>query len=552
MMKLKNFSIRDRFQAIQDFQAKSFDLLIIGGGINGAGIARDAAMRGMVVALIEADDYASGTSSRSSKLIHGGIRYLENLEFRLVFEALSERAKLFKIAPHMVHPLRFLIPVFRDSRVGFGKMKLGMFLYDFLALFEAPELHEALRADEVLDQYPWIKSESLIGGLRYSDAYMDDDRLVFESLRSAHSLGSLASANYVRAIGFEFDSHGKVCKVKARDLQDLRDLTITAKQVVSTVGPWTDELRSLTAADNSNRILRPTKGIHVTFNRQKFPLQTAVVMGVEDRVVFAIPRHEMVIVGTTDTDYAGDPRSVKADAADIQYLLKVANQYFPSAKLKAKDILASYAGVRPLVKDDSATEGKTSREHSIWTESSGITYVAGGKYTTYRLIAEQTIDYVLKFFSVSDQVKWSQSHTNQPLNPLVTEEYLSCKADLAQELASQNLNLRDDECYRLVERFGPEALKFKSIFGGGYTYAEYEALFAIQFTSCVNLRDLFFRRVPWYLAETDHAIWAVDQIKNIWKDALNLNDLKFRKQVDDLRNQIAFETAWKKSVSEID
>jgi len=547
---MKAFSVRERQQSIEDFQKKIFDLLIIGGGINGAGIARDAAMRGMRVALVEAHDYASGTSSRSSKLIHGGIRYLENLEFHLVFEALSERAKLFKMAPHMVHPLRFLIPVFKESRVGFQKMRLGMWLYDLLALFETPELHEVLDREQVSFEYPWLKSDSLLGGLRYSDAYMDDDRLVFETLRSAYSSGNLSSANYVKAVGFERDASGKISGTYVEDLIDSKKILIQARHIVSTVGPWTDELRSLTA--HSEPVLRPTKGVHISLDRARFPLRSAVVMGVEDRIVFAIPRHEMVLIGTTDTDFSGNLSEVRADVRDIEYLLKVTNHYFPLANLRPRDILSSYAGVRPLVRDGASTEGKTSREHKIWSEADGVTYVAGGKYTTYRLISQQAVDHILKTFSIADQVKWSNVYTDTPLNPMVTEEFLSYKSELVSELQSANPNLRQAECMRLVDRFGPEALEFNKLFGAGYSYAEYEALFAIRSTGCLNLRDLFFRRVPWYLSEQNHAIQAIDQIKSVWMEELRLDQEQFQQQVKDLLAQIDFEMAWKKSVSEID
>ncbi|MBC87397.1 MAG: hypothetical protein CL677_09495, partial [Bdellovibrionaceae bacterium] len=197
---MQDFSYQTRQINIDRFQQEHFDFVIIGGGINGAGVARDAASRGLKVALIEANDFASGTSSRSSKLIHGGVRYLENFEFHLVFEALNERAKLFDMAPHLVHPLRFQIPVYKHSRVGMFLMGVGMWLYDALSLFRAPKLHERLNASESLERLPTLKSDQLKGSFVYSDAYMDDDRLVHETLRSAHSHGA-AQANYVRAIG---------------------------------------------------------------------------------------------------------------------------------------------------------------------------------------------------------------------------------------------------------------------------------------------------------------------------------------------------------------
>ena len=212
---------------------QTFDLLIIGGGINGAGVARDAALRGLSVALVEASDFASGTSSRSSKLIHGGIRYLENFEFKLVFEALSERKRLFAIAPHLVHPLRFMIPLYRGGRVGMFKMGLGMWLYDALSLFRAPQMHERLSAKESLQRMPSLQSKDLLGAYVYSDAYMDDDRLVYETLRSAADSGAIA-ANYVKALGTQLGSDQKISGVLCRDEKTQRDFVIKAQQTQST------------------------------------------------------------------------------------------------------------------------------------------------------------------------------------------------------------------------------------------------------------------------------------------------------------------------------
>ena len=238
---MKPFSFEQRRQYWNDLDQSEFDLLIIGGGINGAGVARDASSRGMKVIVVEAHDYASGTSSKSSKLIHGGIRYLENMEFKLVFEALNERTKLFQMAPHLVHPLRFMIPLYENSRVGMFKMGLGMWLYDALSLFQAPEMHERLSSEESYHRMPLLEKNHLKGSFVYSDAYTDDDRLVHETLRSAHEMGAIA-LNYVKAKKANFDSTGRIQSVVVSDELTGEEKQVRAKHVVGSVGPWTDIL----------------------------------------------------------------------------------------------------------------------------------------------------------------------------------------------------------------------------------------------------------------------------------------------------------------------
>jgi len=226
---MKTFSVWDRLLNIEKMKNQEFDLVIIGGGINGAGIARDAVSRGMSVALVEAHDFASGTSSRSSKLIHGGIRYLENYEFKLVFEALNERTRLFEMAPHLVHPLRFMLPVYKGGRVGMALMGLGMWAYDALSLFQAPEMHEHLDVEESMDRMTALREEDLLGSYVYSDAYMDDDRLVYETLRSAHEQGAVC-VSYVKASGAQFAKDGQISAITCEDQITHEKFTIKAQR----------------------------------------------------------------------------------------------------------------------------------------------------------------------------------------------------------------------------------------------------------------------------------------------------------------------------------
>lgn len=537
-----SFSFVDRKINLQKLKSETFDLVIIGGGINGAGMARDAALRGMRVALVEANDFASGTSSRSSKLIHGGIRYLENLEFHLVFEALNERQKLFEMAPHLVHPLRFMIPLYKSSRVNPLMMGLGMWLYDALSLFQAPEMHEHLDYQETTRRMPVLKSEGLKGSFVYSDAYMDDDRLTIETLRSAHRAGAVI-VNYCTATGAE-TKDGAVVGIKVKDQFSKDAFSIFGKHVVSTVGPWTDELGHQFFKEWKN-VLRPTKGVHLTFEKKRFPLSSAVVMGAEKRIVFGIPRHEMVIVGTTDTDFKGSPSDVTTDVEDVRYLLGVVHDYFPGVKITKEDIVASYAGVRPLVHDGSETEGKTSREHTIWTDEHRVSFVAGGKYTTYRLIAEQAVNHCLRHFRLEDRARFLRSQTATALNPLVTTESFSMKDFLLEQIGASS-QLSPDESLHLGERHGQEAIELIKKYGNKTSYVELEALHAIENTMCTSVVDFYTRRSPLVLSKMDHGLSYLDQVAQIFAREMDWSEDQTRLEKEKVLAHIDRELGWQK------
>lgn len=541
------FSTASRKPNLLRLERETFDLAIIGGGITGAGVARDAASRGMKVALIEAGDFASGTSSRSSKLIHGGIRYLENLEFHLVFEALSERQRLFEMAPHLVHPLRFLLPVYKSGRVPAWKMGLGMWVYDALSLFEAPELNQYLSVEEVHREFPYLKIDDLSGAFAYYDAYMDDDRLVHETLRSAVSHGALA-ANYVRATGAQIQD-GRVTSIECEDLEGKTKFQLRARHIVSSVGPWTDRLGQDLFKDWKKR-LRPSKGVHLTFRKERFPLKDAVVMGAEARIVFAIPRHEMVIVGTTDTDFGLDPSKVRAETEDVDYLLRVIDNYFPGARITQRDIVGCYAGVRPLIADDAETESKTSREHVIWTDPRGITFVAGGKYTTYRNMAEQTVIEVLRHFDFSARARFAHSQTLQPLNPVITESWFE-RAQIESSHWARKYRLPAATTAKLAARHGLESLNIIETALSDLTLNSNdqewlwnaEALHAVDHTMCLHLADFYFRRTPLVLAEPDHGLRFVKSLAGTMAARLGWSKARELDEINALQNQLAWDLA---------
>lgn len=554
-MSPSTFSQHDRDFILGRLTTEIFDLVIIGGGITGAGAARDATSRGMKVALIEARDFAEGTSSRSSKLVHGGIRYLENFEFGLVFEALSERRLLFELAPHLVHPLRFVLPLYRGGRVGMFKMGLGMWLYDALSMFEAPELNERLNVSESLERLPLLQSKDLLGSYVYSDAYMDDARLVIETLRSAVAQGA-ASVSRVSADDADM-VEGKVHSVGCTDKLTGRRFRVRGRHVISTVGPWTD-LVAPRLVGEWRKILRPTKGVHLTFDRKRLHLNQAVVMAAdkEKRIVFGIPRHEMTIVGTTDTDFSGDPADVNTTPDDVEYLLRIAAEYFPGAKLTANDIISSYAGVRPLVDDGSAHESKTSREHMIYRDPRNVTFVAGGKYTTYRLMAQQTVETALEAFSIDDQVRFGKPDTKNPLNPLATnasiEECLRSSGEWSREFG-----LSEEAIVALIGRHAAEAYtmlkdagRMPMPIGEGSMERMWavEARHAIHYTMCLDLIDFYARRTPLFLARPDHGLIHIAQLSRVFAHELGWSDSRRQEEAARLQSYMRHELAWKQRI----
>lgn len=540
---MNEFSNKTRIENLKRLQSENFDLLIVGGGITGAGVARDAALRGMKVGLIEAQDFAEGTSSRSSKLIHGGIRYLENLEFKLVFEALNERQKLFRMAPHLVHPLRFMIPIYETSRVSMLQMGLGMWLYDMLSLFRAPQLHERLNSAHTLKRMGILEPKSLAGSYIYSDAYMDDDRLTIETLRSAHEAGAII-ANYVRATSSYTETDSPIVRsIGIRDEITGLEGMISTQRIVSCTGPWTD-ITGEKFEDQWKKILRPTKGIHFTLKKDRIALTSAVVMGAEDsnRIVFAIPRDEMIIIGTTDTDYQGDPGKVSANSEDIQYLLNITARYFPGAKVTADDIINAYAGVRPLVQDGSQSEGKTSREHTILTRPNGITYVAGGKYTTYRHMAEEIVDHILRENPPPTGVKWPKKRTDIPLNPYTSPDAL---AEAMQAARSSN----DPILIQLAKRHGMEAFEMRVKFPN-YNYLETEFAHALDKTMCLKLKDFCTRRSPIHLTEANGGIDQLESLLTVLVDTHGLAPQDAREQLIEYKSLVEHDHEWRQQMGQ--
>lgn len=384
----------NRANNLKLLHSESFDLLIIGGGITGAGIALDAASRGLKTALIEKNDFAFGTSSRSTKLIHGGLRYLKQLEFGLVKEVGSERAVVHQLAPHLVVPEKMLLPLYEKRGFGSVLTSFGLKLYDFLAGVKPEDQRRMLTRNQTLKQEPLLNPQDVKGGAIYAEYRTDDARLTIEIMKTAVKQGARV-ANYCEALDFIYQD-GIIGGVKAIDQLTGASLEIRATVVVNAAGPWVDTLRDLNKSKQGKR-LHLTKGVHLVVAHEKFPVKQAIYFDVEDgRMIFAIPRGRTTYIGTTDTNYSGSLEEVFASKEDADYLIRAVNQTFPSIALSLADIESSWAGLRPLIHEDGKSASELSRKDEIFESDSGLISIAGGKLTGYRKMAERIVDRVMK------------------------------------------------------------------------------------------------------------------------------------------------------------
>jgi len=376
-----------RQSALGCLQAELLDVLVIGGGIVGSGIARDAAMRGLRVGLVEQHDFAFGTSSRSSRLLHGGLRYLAQGHVGLVREASVEKKVIHHIAPHLADPLPFIFPTYRGNRNWvLWQLKIGVKIYDLLCSGRNLGKSTWLSQADVRQHVPGLVPAGLKGAVRYYDGLTNDARLTLDTLRSAAKSGA-SVLNYCQ---FKGAARSEVWECDLEDRLTQSAFKVRARAVVNATGPWADGL------PHSRVKLRVTKGIHLVVEQARVPVTETVVMTEGKRILFAIPWGKRTILGTTDTDYNGPLDDVRADATDIAYVLKITNQFFPAAKLVSADVISAWAGLRPLVADPSGKPSDISRAHEIHNPEPGWWDVAGGKLTTYRLMGEQAVDDIVR------------------------------------------------------------------------------------------------------------------------------------------------------------
>ena len=385
----------ERFAALE---AREFDLLVVGGGVTGCAIARDAALRGLTVALVEKGDFASGTSSRSSRLIHGGVRYLEHGHLHLVFESSGERRRLLRLAPHLVRPLEFTWPVYAGARIPRWKLGGGLMLYDVLALFRNVGRHQRLSRAAVLEREPMLRSEGLLGGASYFDAATNDARLTLANAIGAAEAGAVV-LNHAPVTALLVE-RGVIAGATVQDATTTAMANVRARVVVNATGPWSDALRRLdpsSAPNSASRVMRGSKGAHIAVPRARVGNRDALTLlsPADGRVFFVLPSQAHAIVGTTDTYTASSPDDARASNEDVRYLLDAANAFFPNAQLRGEDVVSAWAGIRPLLPTAADTPGAVTREHAVVTSPAGLVSITGGKLTTYRVMARDVVGLVL-------------------------------------------------------------------------------------------------------------------------------------------------------------
>ena len=380
----------------KNLQYEEYDVVIIGGGITGAGIALDASQRGMKVALVEMQDFAQGTSSRSTKLVHGGLRYLKQAQIKVVAETGKERAIVYENGPHVTTPEWMLLPMHKGGTFGKFTTNLGLTAYDRLAGVKKYERKKMLSKKQTLNKEPLVKKDGLKGGGYYVEYRTDDARLTIEVMKRAEENGA-EILNHTKSTDFIYDSKSKVRGIEVQDLLTGEMYEINAKKVINAAGPWVDEVRKKDYTRN-NKQLRLTKGVHVVIDQSKFPLRQAVYFDTEKdgRMIFAIPREGKAYVGTTDTFYDNDKTKPLTTQEDRDYLIDAINYMFPDVNVKDEDIESTWAGVRPLILEDGKDPSEISRKDEIWEGKSGLLTIAGGKLTGYRHMALEIVDLLAK------------------------------------------------------------------------------------------------------------------------------------------------------------
>ena len=491
-----DLSPRDREANLKRMSTDPFDVLVIGGGIVGAGVARDAAMRGLRTALVERGDFASGTSGKTSRLVHGGLRYLKNFRIGLVRQAVRERDRLIREAPGLIRPLGFTIPTYEGRGMGRLTLRFGLWVYDLLSRDKVLPRRRWLTPGQVRELEPRLAEGGVKGGGLYHDALTNDARLVLAVIRSAADAGARV-ANYAEVIQL-LRQGGRVFGARVRDCTTGATLEVHAPVVVNATGVWLDRLRSLSFAEPT---LRPTKGIHILLPRAKVGNREAVALNArrDGRMLFVLPWGDLTLVGTTDTDFGGDPDRVVPTAEDVAYLLEAVDEAFPEAHAAPDDVVSAYAGLRPLIRRGGGQEeSDISREHELFADPDGLLSVAGGKLTTHRAMAEEVVDRVcsrlgrrIESVTASASLGPSETGTEELRNRGMTETEVAFL--VSRHRVADILPWLDEPSAR--ERIVPEL---------PYLWLEVDA--AVEREMAITLEDVLVRRLGVFYEAADQGL----------------------------------------------
>jgi len=412
---VNDFSYFKRPELVKRLQEDHFDLIIIGGGITGAGIALDAASRGIKTVLVEKNDFASGTSSKSTKLIHGGLRYLKQVHIKMVADVGRERRIVHKLAPHLVLPEKMLLPVLKNGSMGMFSISIGLKLYDFLAGVKGDDRRKMLGKRSTLKEEPLLPSDRIKGSGLYAEYRTDDARLTIEIIKTAYQHGATC-INYMEAKNFIYDK-GRVAGIECFDKFSNSSFTINGTHIINAAGPWVDEIRALNKSKKGKQLYL-TKGVHLVVSKEKLPVHHSMYFEVQDgRMIFLIPRDQVTYIGTTDTPYKGDKDALNVDKEDAIYLIEAVNEMFPDVNLDLNDIESSWSGLRPLVYEEGKSASEISRKDEIFISSTGLVSMAGGKLTGYRMMAKKVVDKIARDLSRNAGKEYARCRTLKiPLN----------------------------------------------------------------------------------------------------------------------------------------
>lgn len=514
-------SFETRKKTLDTLTNEKMDLLIIGGGITGAGLALQAGAQEFKTGLIDMQDFAAGTSSRSTKLVHGGLRYLKQFEVELVADITRERAIISSNAPHIVKPEWMLLPVYDEPGASFTDFSadVALDLYDQLAEVDPKWHHSLISREEVLNDIPTLKADGLIKGGLYLDYFNDDARLTIEIMKKAADLGTLL-ANYVKATGFLYDDAGQITGVTAEDVLTGDLYEMKAEVVVNATGPWSDETRQKQKEDGSERML-PAKGVHFVVDSSDLPVKHTVYTdtGLEDeRMIFIIPRGDKTYFGTTDTPYEGDLVEPPVTQEDIDYLLEAVNTRFPEVHLTMDNIETGWSGLRPLILEEGATDSSSiSRTHDVFVSDAGLVTIAGGKLTDYRLMAQDTFDQILVELEQKTGYKHEKVETSDiPLSggelPAETEFDVFVDEMTAQGAA---VGLTEEQARKLVKWYGTNA---ETVFGLKDQAEAIDLPLDVALSLVYALTyELVISPVDFFLRRTDILLFNTDKI-NDWKE----------------------------------
>ena len=530
MIQPLKFSNLSRKPVIDKMQAEEFDIVVIGGGITGAGIALDAASRGLKVALLEKGDFASGTSSKSTKLIHGGLRYLKQFDFWLVKEVGSERAIVHKLAPHLVLPEKMLLPLIEGGSYGKWLTSIGLKVYDILAQVGGDDKRQMLEKKEALALEPLLPKKILKGAGFYAEYRTDDARLTIENIKTSLAHGALA-LNYAQVTDFlYFDGH-QVAGVKVKDAISGDEFEVRSKYVISAAGPWVDDLRSVNHSKKGKR-LHLTKGVHLVFPHEKLPVKQSVYFDVPDgRMIFAIPRGKVTYVGTTDTNYDLDKDHVTTDIADAIYLISAVNHMFPKIELELDDIESSWAGLRPLIHEEGKSASELSRKDEIFTSDTGLISMAGGKLTGYRKMAERVVNRVARKMKEDHDIEVAETKTAEiPLCGSDFKKYKHVKkyiAEVYERIKADGFGEYD--AWFLVTNYGKQTEnileRYRDIQAedASIRMARAELQFCIEYEMVINPMDFFIRRTGRLYFDIQSVRKLLEPLMNDFGDIFNVD-----------------------------